>query len=237
MSRAEGLARQKEKLKEYGFTYVSGYVNHFSKLTIKCDKCGTVRTVNIDYLNRRDPKRNYGLQCRGCLKIAREERELRFKLIRHIRYGIMLVANKKKKEEREHREPVLFECQCQQCGETFKTARKRKYCSEECAKKFSNTTSWRVREMKLQNALVDRDISLNRLYERDNGICYICGKQCDWNDYEMRGETFIAGNNYPSVEHIKPLSKGGKHEWKNVKLAHRLCNTVKGAREIPLVAQ
>lgn len=35
----------------------------------------------------------------------------------------------------------------------------------------------------------------------------------------------------PSVDHVKPLAKGGKHSWRNVVLAHRICNTLKSDRE------
>lgn len=38
------------------------------------------------------------------------------------------------------------------------------------------------------------------------------------------------GDNYPSVDHIVPLAKGGLHSWDNVQLAHFKCNTLKGAR-------
>lgn len=43
----------------------------------------------------------------------------------------------------------------------------------------------------------------------------------------MDGDTFIAGNMYPSIDHVRPLSRGGLHEWGNVKLAHRICNSIK----------
>ena len=55
----------------------------------------------------------------------------------------------------------------------------------------------------------------------------ICGRPCDYEDYTVDGDIFIAGNWYPSIDHVIPVSKGGRHSWDNVKLAHRLCNTVK----------
>ena len=76
----------------------------------------------------------------------------------------------------------------------------------------------------------DYSITLNELYERDNGICKLCGHPCDWEDYTRSGETFIAGDYYPSIDHIKPLSKGGEHNWSNVQLAHRICNSIKSDR-------
>ena len=43
----------------------------------------------------------------------------------------------------------------------------------------------------------------------------------------MDGDTFIADNMYPSIDHVKLLARGGLHEWSNVKLAHRICNSIK----------
>jgi 5-methylcytosine-specific restriction endonuclease McrA len=48
----------------------------------------------------------------------------------------------------------------------------------------------------------------------------LCGGQCSWDDV-VDGN---AGDSYPSIDHVRPLSKGGTHEWNNVKLAHRKCN-------------
>ena len=76
------------------------------------------------------------------------------------------------------------------------------------------------------------NINLKELYNRDNGVCWICGKLCDYNDKEYRvsekGHRYLAtGPNYPSVDHVIPLSKGGAHTWNNVKLAHKRCNSKK----------
>lgn len=74
--------------------------------------------------------------------------------------------------------------------------------------------------------------SLKELYKRDKGICYICGNKCDYEDYTYRGNTFIAGNYYPSIDHVIPISKGGTDDWNNLKLAHRLCNSIKSDKEL-----
>ena len=36
--------------------------------------------------------------------------------------------------------------------------------------------------------------------------------------------TFIAGKNYPSIDHVNALANGGTHTWDNVRLAHCECN-------------
>lgn len=73
----------------------------------------------------------------------------------------------------------------------------------------------------------ENGITVEALYEASKGICKICGGICDLNDYRYVGDTFVAGDNYPSIDHIIPLSKGGSHTWANVQLAHRICNSHK----------
>jgi 5-methylcytosine-specific restriction endonuclease McrA len=41
------------------------------------------------------------------------------------------------------------------------------------------------------------------------------------------GGNFITGDNYPTIDHITPISKGGTHTWDNVGLACKRCNTLK----------
>ena len=79
----------------------------------------------------------------------------------------------------------------------------------------------------------DKDITLAKLYERDSGVCYLCGGVCNWNDHAKKDGAFIAGDTYPSVDHVKPLALGGSDTWANIKLAHFRCNTLK--RDRPLV--
>ena len=86
------------------------------------------------------------------------------------------------------------------------------------------------REKRIKNnGRIDKDICLRSLYERDKGICHICGDHCDYSDHKVTDEGyFIAGLRYPSIDHVIPLSKGGTHTWDNVKLACFGCNSLKG---------
>lgn len=78
----------------------------------------------------------------------------------------------------------------------------------------------------------DEDITLEKLYNRAGGICSLCGGRCDYDDYIFKDTTFIAGNKYPSIDHITPLSKGGSHMWNNVQLAHKQCNSIKSDKTL-----
>jgi hypothetical protein len=59
-------------------------------------------------------------------------------------------------------------------------------------------------------------LSKHRLFARDRHVCAYCGAQCSEGDL--------------TVEHIVPVSRGGRHEWTNVVTACRSCNTRKGNR-------
>lgn len=63
------------------------------------------------------------------------------------------------------------------------------------------------------------------MFVRDGGVCWICGGKCNPNDYVIRDGYKICGNYYPSVDHIVPICEGGEDSWKNVRLAHRICNS------------
>lgn len=79
------------------------------------------------------------------------------------------------------------------------------------------------------NGRIDKDITLERLYDKEKGQCHICGLLCNYDDYKITEEGyFIVGKFYPSIDHVTPLSKGGTHTWDNIKLAHISCNSWKG---------
>lgn len=118
------------------------------------------------------------------------------------------------------------ECKC--CGKQFmQTIDKSKvYCSEECAKTYANAEYRHTRKRRIkQNGRADQGINLRRLIRKDNNLCHICGMPCDDSAFHITTEGhFITGDNYPSVDHVIPLSKGGTHTHNNVKLAHFKCN-------------
>lgn len=69
----------------------------------------------------------------------------------------------------------------------------------------------------------DDSITLKKVCEKYHGVCQICGRKVNWNDIK-NGHV---RRDYPSVDHIVPLSKGGTHTWDNVQLAHMACNAGK----------
>lgn len=133
----------------------------------------------------------------------------------------------------EHYSFISKEVRCRQCGNIFLTKYKgdKFFCSEACRKesiKEKRKAGKYNRKKRIRTVVVDKDITLEKLAKRDKDTCKICGDKVDWNDYECENDVFIAGNAYPSIDHIKPIAKGGKHAWSNIQLAHRICNIDKG---------
>ena len=74
-----------------------------------------------------------------------------------------------------------------------------------------------------KNAMVDNNITIDALIERDGCNCYICGKRTNFND--LRWGNF--GPDYPTIDHVVPLAHGGVHSWDNVRVCCGLCNVTK----------
>ena len=119
---------------------------------------------------------------------------------------------------RKIRGTVESEKACTVCGATFKTANPNQ---RTCCKKCSSKLNYARKQKRIpKEQIVDKNITLEALYKRDSGVCYLCGKPCDWND---KNETTV-GSTYPSIDHVIPISRGGLHAWNNVRLAHFECN-------------
>lgn len=107
---------------------------------------------------------------------------------------------------------------CVVCGSQYETYNPmQKTCCKKCGRRLANS---RKQNRIPKEQMIDKDITLEALYKRDSGVCYLCGKLCDWNDKDGN----VVGSNYPSIDHMIPISRGGLHAWTNVKLAHFKCN-------------
>lgn len=128
----------------------------------------------------------------------------------------------------------IKEYKCKVCNKLFCTEygnKNESFCSDKCkniAYRINNKINKKNKKYKLKQALIDNDITLEKLMRRDKYICHICKKKVNINDFKITLEGyFITGALYPSIDHVIPISKGGKHSWDNIKLAHRDCNSKK----------
>lgn len=137
----------------------------------------------------------------------------------------------------EHRRPVsrLALRDCQWCGNAFRFRPKATspglYCAWQCyvasvkgaAKCWSNTEKARLRR-KGTRADPDRERVIPKVvFERDGWRCHICRKKL--------GKPSGPLGQRPSLDHVVPLSKGGKHTYANCRAAHQSCNSGKSNKK------
>lgn len=226
------------QVKEYvnlnGFDYVDGFTTAKAPIRVRCRKCGGVfeRSFHIfrDVVNGTWKCENECPLCKAKQKEERakeKEHEARTKAEQQAIKARELAAIKAKEKAdliSRQTEKRLAIRVCRNCGKEYCIEAtgydSSKYCSELCCKRWNMRVKRDRRIRRMNNREHDNDITLEKLFDRDKGICRLCGKPCDRNDK-------TCGPNYPSIDHIIPISKGGKHVWDNVQLAHRQCNIAK----------
>jgi 5-methylcytosine-specific restriction endonuclease McrA len=135
--------------------------------------------------------------------------------------------------------------QCSYCKasfdpRTYGKGSKANCCSKECLRLFDRQKAKEYRladperykhreraaeykRKSLKRAVAYEDIDRALVFARDNYICQLCFEPVDmqakWPD------RFFA-----TLDHIKPLSKGGSHTYSNVQTAHLKCNCINGNR-------
>lgn len=183
-------------------------------IIIRCTDCGTMSIISSVTL--RGSKQNKG--CANCRRIRKEEEKIEKQELK-LRQMIA------------RRQARAYQAEFPTCSCGALAPMGHRIC-EDCRKENERLYR-RERDRKKETirrkrcAGGDWSISLKKLYERDGGVCYLCGRPTDWEDYRQDGDVFIAGGNYPSIDHVIPLSRGGTHQWDNVKLAHFFCNSCK----------
>lgn len=202
-------------------TYVSGYTGSTSEVTVKCKVCGEKERFRVDTF------RKYREQCTNCARVE-EQRQQEIK-------EILLEKYSNKKTYRTYRVRKHVVIKCDDCGVLVPSkTHGRKYCGAcrvKRQRRHENRYKEEVRKQRLKNnGEYHEDITLDKLIETDNNICYLCGGNCDKGDSHWQSNAFYTGDSYPSVDHVIPISKGGTHTWDNVKLAHMICNSIKGHR-------
>ena len=206
------------------FEYAGNYTGSNGSVDLRCKKCGHVHTHSWWGV------RHDGVSvCPNCLEKEKKQKQEEAK-----RLAIENKINKEIEKRRNERGKQVVRLltrfsrlhRCPVCGTLTDN---KLYCSQKCSAKANESLKDARRRKRIKNGLVDKDINLERLYKKHDGVCAICGGKCDWDDHQYRGRYFIVGKNYPSIDHIIPLSRGGVHSWENVQLAHFGCNSRKGA--------
>lgn len=199
------------------FEYAGDFSGMDGYVSLKCKQCGTI--VKRSMIAVRHGK----VKCDVC---EQQRREVNHRHKQKIREQKENERNRARWLQSERQQIGFVSCKC--CGSLFLPNRKnRQYCSGKCGRKVNDAIKKDRRIRKVKSVIVDRAITLQELSKRDGGICQLCGCVCEWDDFIQEYGVFIAGDKYPSIDHIKPLSKGGLHSWDNVQLACRKCNSLK----------
>jgi 5-methylcytosine-specific restriction endonuclease McrA len=74
--------------------------------------------------------------------------------------------------------------------------------------------AWNHARYAMTRGAVDAErFTLDEIYARDKGVCYLCGQDCP--------------REVASMDHVIPVALGGPHTRANVRLADRSCNSSK----------
>lgn len=232
-----GIARRKRALEKTaiirsqwfldkipGWEYVSGNVQGDGFVCIRHIACGNVCEKSAAVL-----RHHANPTCKYCVERKKEAKDA-------AKRDAQAAREEQRQKLKERRfwsssfEQISFSV-CQECGRDYLGGGK--YCSQECQMRAHNKRKKDKRLAKIKDRCVDMDIDVRRLYERDGGVCWLCGGTCNFEDYTKDASGhFVVGHTYPSIDHVIPLSRGGVHSWENVKLAHHRCNSLKSDKVV-----
>lgn len=218
-----------------GFSYISGYDGKYSTLQIACQKCGEIFSQYYDpkYLLKREQ-----IKCPHCTQKLRDAKQAE-KEARH---------QQREQQQEERRQNKIGKTSkrldelhtCPICKRFFSIREYAEsigtdpifistveYCSKKCRNKavrMSSRSHNHIKRAIKHGCEWEKGVTLTKLIKRDGLRCAICGEMCDLNDRSYGNGN---GPRYPSLDHIIPIAKGGSHTWKNVQVAHIICNTLK----------
>jgi 5-methylcytosine-specific restriction endonuclease McrA len=80
------------------------------------------------------------------------------------------------------------------------------------------------RHMRLHQALIIEDVDPLKIYERDGGLCHLCGRKVSKKDITMDHLICVSDKEY--------FPQAG-HTYQNISLAHRSCNSRRNNGRLP----
>lgn len=187
---------------------------------------------------------NYPTTCPECKRMESERHAEEHELSSVRRALVRALQKVLKVKEREERERAFLDARhvCKECGREFTMRELREsnpfnysdnptFCSLSCSHRYHGREQRHKRRASKSGG--ECSISLRELDELCDHTCYICGRKTEWDDYRIDDSgSFVAGDMYPSIDHVIPIANGGTHTKDNLRIAHRICNSIKGDRSI-----
>lgn len=210
------------------------FVETKSQMVIECPCCGKV----FEYHRTRGGQRKYcSEECARRVKYERKKQRANIEVTCEVCNNTFISMYQGAKYCSDHcyKESIaLYRSTCEVCGERFKgrKGRANKFCSRKCYheslnnggyiphKAINSTTDYSSYKRAGRFGVEREYINVHEVFENYNWVCGICNKKVD--------KTIPYPNTLSaSLDHIKPLSKGGTHTYNNVQLAHLGCNLKK----------
>lgn len=121
---------------------------------------------------------------------------------------------------------VIFTAHCSVCSAPFTSRYTLSTCSTECkeVKRRADRQEHKHRRRARKRSAFVAAVYRFKIYERDRWRCQICMKK-------VKRDAVVPHPLAPTLDHVVPLARGGTHEPANVRLAHFLCNSRRGAAE------
>lgn len=188
--------------KHPSFEYIeSRRTSTLKRVKLRCKRCGSIVERDLSTFRQK------GIRCDKC------EEERKLSESRSALLAVFLAI-------KDYKTPKT----CKACGGVFYSPyQTQTYCSEKCKQKAKPKTSSIRKRCRKYGVYYDSAVTRQKVFERDNYVCQICGKLTDPSDREWG----TSGPLYPTVDHIIALANGGTHTWDNVQCAHAICNSYK----------
>jgi len=130
------------------------------------------------------------------------------------------------REKRKH-DGCRKQFKCRECGNLNDPEygqKQRNFCNDFCSIKYARRIARGVRRAR-ERAVEYENVDPRVIWQRDSGRCQLCKRKTPWS---LRGTW---NDRAPEVDHIRPLSKGGSHAYRNCQNACRRCNQDKSDQE------
>lgn len=113
---------------------------------------------------------------------------------------------------------------CEHCDVAFEARSDKtpRFCSRDC--RMLSEHGW-VQPPNPRRRFRPSKSLRDSVFERDGWLCHLCGDVVDRSVHYLNDA-------YPSLDHVVPMSRGGEDTFENLRTAHRLCNSIRGVREV-----